>query len=52
MKGQSPKKLVDVKERAGSWRSNIRFTQMSEEDFEKEHEMAVYKKLRDKLLKI
>ena len=52
MKTQSPKKLVEVKERAGSWRTDIRFNQIGEEEYEQDHEMAVYNKLRNKLLKM
>merc|ERR1711888_246939 len=48
----TPKKLVEVKERAGSWRTSIKFNQVTEEDYEAEHEMAVYKTLRNKLLKM
>merc|ERR1711888_559369 len=47
-----PKKLVEVKERAGSWRTSIKFNQVTEEEYEAEHEMAVYKTLRNKLLKM
>ena len=47
-----PKKLVEVKERAGSWRTSIRFNQIAEEEYEKDHEMAVYNALRGKLLKM
>ncbi|MEL6804493.1 MAG: hypothetical protein AAFO91_12020, partial [Bacteroidota bacterium] len=47
-----PKKLVDVKERAGSWRSSIKFNQIVEEEYETDHEMAVYNALRGKLLKM
>ena len=47
----TPKKLVEVKERAGSWRTSIKFNQVTEEEYEAEHQMAVYKTLRNKLLK-
>ena len=52
MQAHPPKKLVEVKERAGSWRTSIRFNQIAEEEYEKDHEMAVYNALRDKLLKM
>ena len=52
VKDQSPRKLVEVKERAGSWRTDIKFHQITEEEYEKDHEIAVYSKLRDKLLKM
>ena len=48
----TPKKLVEVKERSGSWRTSIKFNQVTEEEYEAEHEMAVYKTLRNKLLKM
>ena len=34
-----------------SWRTNIRFNQITEEKFEEDHEEAVYTHLRNKLLK-
>ena len=46
VKDQSPRKLVEVKERAG------KFNQITEEEYEKDHEMAVYSKLRNKLLEM
>ena len=52
MQAHPPKKLVEVKERAGSWRTSIRFNQIGEEEYEKDHEMAVYDALRNKLLKM
>ena len=45
-----PEKLVNINERVGSWRSDIRFNQVSEEQFEADHEVAVYAHLRNKLL--
>ena len=47
-----PEKLVDINERVGSWRTHIRFNQKTEEQFEQEHEIAVYAQLRNKLLKM
>ena len=41
VKAHSPK-LVGVKERAGSWRTNIKFNQIAEEEHEKDQEMAVF----------
>ena len=32
-------KLVDIRERVGSWRSSIRFNQVTEEKFEEDHEI-------------
>ena len=32
VKDQSPRKLVEVKERAGSWRTKIKFNQIAEEE--------------------
>ena len=46
-----PEKLVEINERVGSWRRNIRFNQVTEEKFEQDHEVAVYTHLRNKLLK-
>ena len=37
---QPPKKLVDVKERAGSWRTSIKFNQIVEEEYETDHEIT------------
>ena len=48
----TPKKLVEVKERAGAWRTSIKFNQVTEEEYEAEHEMAVYKTLRLSLIHI
>ena len=33
-----PRRMVDIKERVGSWRTDMEFTQISEDDFEKDHE--------------
>ena len=33
-----PKKMVDIKECVGPWRTDIKFAQISEEEFEQEHE--------------
>ena len=41
VKAHSPK-LVGVKERAWSWRTNIKFNQIAEEEHEKDQEMAVF----------
>ena len=47
-----PEKLVNIKERVGSWRTDIKFNQVTEEKFEKVHEIEVYDHLKKKLLKI
>ena len=46
-----PEKLVDIRERIGSWRTSIRFNQVTEERFEEDHEIGVYTNLRNKLIK-
>ena len=51
MREHQPEKLVHINERIGSWRTNIRFNQITEEKFEEDHEVAVYTHLRNKLLK-
>ena len=43
-------KLVDIRERIGSWRTSIRFNQVTEERFEEDHEIGVYTYLRNKLI--
>ena len=52
VKEQAPKKLVDIKERAGSWSTDMKFNQISEEDFEKVQDQEVFDHLRKKLLKM
>ena len=47
-----PKKMVDIKERVGSWRTDIKFAQISEEEFVQEHEKKVFTDLRKRLIKI
>ena len=42
---------MDIKERVGSWRTYINFNNVTEEQFEDQHEIAVYEHLRQKLLK-
>ena len=37
---QVPKKIVDIKERVGSWRTDIKFNQISEKEFERDHELG------------
>ena len=44
-------KLVDIKERVGSWRIGIKFNQVTKEKFEKYHEIEVFDHLKKKLLK-
>ena len=44
--------MVDIKERVGSWCVDMKFTQISEEDFEKDHEKKVYANLRKRLIKM
>ena len=46
-----PEKLVNIKERVGSWWTGIKFNQVTEEQFEKDHEIEVYDQLKKKLLK-
>ena len=43
---QVPEKIVDIKERVGSWRT------LTEEKFEKDHEFEVYAHLKKKLIKM
>ena len=43
--------MVDIKERVGSWRSSIKFNQITEEEFEQDHELKMYAHLRNKLIK-
>ena len=47
-----PKNIVDIKERIGSWRTDIRINQTSEQDFERDHEIRVYSHLKKKLIKM
>ena len=42
----NPEKLVDIRERVGSWRTSIKFNQVTEEKFEEDHEIEVYTNLR------
>ena len=42
VKEHRPEKLVEINERVGSWRTNIKFNQVTEEKFEQDHEVAVY----------
>ena len=44
--------MVDIKERVGSWRTDIKCVQILEEDFEKNHEKKVYANLRKRLIKM
>ena len=44
--------MVDINERVGSWRTHIKFNQVTEEQFEQDHEVSVYAHLRNKLLKM
>ena len=44
------KRMVDIKERVGLWRTDIKFAQVSEEQFEKQHEKKMYTDLRKKLI--
>ena len=46
------KKIVDCKERVGSWRTDIKFNQMTEEEFERDHELEVYSHLKKKPIKM
>ena len=46
----TPEKLVNIKERVGSWRTDIKFNQMTEEKFEKDHEIEVYDHMKRKLI--
>ena len=39
-----PEKLVNIKER--SWRTDFKFNQVTEEKFEKDHEIEVYDHLK------
>ena len=47
---ETPERLVDIKERVGSWRTSIRFNQVTEEKFEHDHEVKAFPHLRRKLL--
>ena len=47
-----PKRMVDIKERVCSWHTDIKFAQISEDDFEKDHKKKVYAKLRKRLIKM
>ena len=47
-----PEKMVNIKERVASWRSDIKFNQMTEEKFEKDHELEVYDHVKKKLIKM
>ena len=47
----NPEKLVDIRERVGSWRTSIKFNQVPEEKFDEDHEIEVYTNLRKKLIK-
>ena len=51
VKEHKPERLVDIKERVGSWRTSIKFNQVTEEKFEEDHEREVYAHLRNKLIK-
>ena len=44
-------KLVNIRERVGSWRTSIKFNQVTEEKFEEDHEKEAYSNLRKKLIK-
>ena len=44
-------KLVNIGERVGSWRTSIKFNQVTEEKFEKDHEIEVYSHLKKMLIK-
>ena len=46
VKEHKSERLVDIKERVGSWRTNIKFNQITEEKFEEDHEIKVYTHLR------
>ena len=45
-----PKKMVDIKERLGLWRTDIKFAQVSEEQFE--HEKKMFTDLRKRLIRM
>ena len=51
VKEHIPERLVDIKERVGSWGTSIRFNQITEEKFEEDHEVEIYTHLRNKLIK-
>ena len=51
VKEHKPERLTDIKERVGSWRSSIKFNQITEEKFEEDHEKKAYAHLRNKLIK-
>ena len=36
-----PEKIVNIKERVGSWRADIKFNQVTKEKFEKDQEIEV-----------
>ena len=38
-------KMGNIKERVGSWRADIKFNQVTEEKFEKDHEIEVYRQV-------
>ena len=42
---------MDIRERVGSWRTDIKFNQVTEEKFEKDHEIELYDHLKKKLIK-
>ena len=44
--------MVYIKERVRSWRTDIKFNQMTEEIFEEDHELEVYAHLKKKLIKM
>ena len=44
-------KLLDIREHVGSWRTSIKFNQVTEEKFEEDHEIEVYNHLKKKLIK-
>ena len=46
-----PERLVDIRDRVGSWRTSIKFNQVTTEKFEEDHEIEVYTHLRNKLIK-
>ena len=51
VKEHNPERFVDIRDRVGSWRTSIKFNQVTEEKFEEDHEIEVYTHLRNKLIK-
>ena len=47
-----PEKMVDIGERVGSWRTDIKLNQMTKEKFEKDTELEFYAQLKKKLIKM